>query len=117
MPRPLSRTVSTSSGVEFHLDAAGMAGHRFVHGIVENFGGQVMQRAVVGAADIHAGAAAHGLQPLQDLDVLGGIALGGGTGGGEQVLGVFGHGRIVKSLRTLAKRGGGRTVFLRESPC
>ena len=61
---------------KFHLDAAGMAGHRLVHRIVEDFGGQMMQRVDVGAADIHAGAAAHGLQPFQNLDVLGGIGFG-----------------------------------------
>ena len=54
-----------------------MARHRFVHGIVEDFGRQMMQGVDVGAADIHAGPAADGLEPFQDLDVLGGIALGG----------------------------------------
>ena len=61
-------------GVELELDAAGMAGHRLVHGVVEHLGDEMMQRALVGAADIHAGPAAHRLQPFQDLDVLGGIA-------------------------------------------
>ena len=36
----------------------------------------------IGAADIHAGAAAHRLQPFQHLDVLGGIGLGAGGRGG-----------------------------------
>ena len=56
-----------------HLDEAGMAGDRLVHCVVEHFGGQVVQRRLVGAADIHAGPAADRLQPLQDLDVLGGV--------------------------------------------
>ena len=60
--------------VQLDLDAAGMAGHRLVHGIVEHFGGQMMQRPLVGAADIHAGPAAHRLEPFQHLDILGGIA-------------------------------------------
>ncbi len=50
-----------------------MAGDRFVHGIVENLGREVVQRGVVGAADIHAGAAADRFQALQNLDVLGGV--------------------------------------------
>ena len=64
-----------------------MAGDRLVHGIVEHFGDEVMQGALVGAADIHAGAAADGLQPLQDLDILGGIAGARFTGVGivEQI--------------------------------
>ena len=61
------------AGLQRHLDAVGMAGHRLVHRVVDDLGGQVVQRVVVGAADIHARAAADGLQPLQHLDVLGGI--------------------------------------------
>ena len=52
------------------------AGNRLVHRIVERLGGEMMQRALVGAADIHAGAAAHRLQTFEDLDILGGIAVG-----------------------------------------
>ena len=56
------------------LDEAGMARHGLVHRIVDHLGEEVVQRLLVGAADIHAGAAAHGLQPLQHLDVGGGVA-------------------------------------------
>ena len=97
----------------------GMAGHRFVHGIVDDFREQMVQRLLVGAADIHAGAAAHRLQPLQHLDVVGGVGVGTGARrgslrrrrgtasgrrrgrGGEQVAGRggrflcgLGHGRL-----------------------
>jgi hypothetical protein len=34
----------------------------------------MMQRLLVGAADVHAGTAADRLKPLQHLDVLGGVA-------------------------------------------
>ena len=61
-------------GRHLDLDPVGMAGQRLVHGIVDHLGEQVMQRFFVGAADIHARAAAHRLEPLQDLDVLGRIA-------------------------------------------
>ena len=61
-------------GVEIHLDAAGVAGDGLVHGVVDHLGEQVMQRPLVGAADIHAGPAAHRLQPLQHLDIGGRIA-------------------------------------------
>ena len=57
-----------------------MAGHRLVHGVVQDLGHQVVHGPLVGAADIHAGAAADGLQPLEDLDVLGAI-IGGGAAG------------------------------------
>ena len=62
--------------VRLHLDfdPVGVAGERLVHGVVDHLGEQMMQRLLVGAADIHAGAAADRLEPLQHLDVLGGIA-------------------------------------------
>ena len=59
----------------------------------------------------------YGLQTLQNLNVLGGIGFGSGTCRSEQVVCVFGHGRIVKGSSNLAKPGGWRTVFLRDSPC
>ena len=61
--------------LERDLDTVGMARHRLVHGVVEHLGEEVMHRLLVGAADIHAGAPAHRLQPLQHLDVGGGVGL------------------------------------------
>ncbi len=61
-------------GFHLHLDEGRVAGQRLVHRVVDHFGEQVMQRLLVGAADIHAGPAAHRLEPLQHLDVLGGVA-------------------------------------------
>ncbi len=58
-----------------HLDEAGVAGHRLVHRVVQQLRRQVVQRRLVGAADIHARPAADRLQPLQDLDILGGVTL------------------------------------------
>ena len=61
-------------GGELDLDPVGVAGDRLVHGVVEGLGDQVMQRPLVGAADIHGRSPAHRLQAFQHLDVLGGIA-------------------------------------------
>ena len=74
MPRPLSVTAEIAVGLQLDLDEGGVARQRLVHGVVDDFGEQMMQRLLVGAADIHAGPAAHRLQPLQHLDVGGGIA-------------------------------------------
>ncbi len=63
---------------QFHLDAVGVTGDRFVHGIVENFRREMVQGVLVGAADIHAGPAAHGLKALENFDVLCRVALGWG---------------------------------------
>ena len=67
-------------GAQFQFDAVAWPGDRLVHRVVERLGGEVMQPAFVGAADIHAGAAAHRLQAFEDLDVLGGVAVGGLAG-------------------------------------
>ena len=63
-----------------------MAGDGLVHGVVEHFGEEVVQRALVGAADVHARPLAHRLEAFQYLDVLGGIArrlLAPATGAGS----------------------------------
>ena len=77
MPRPLSLTVSrlpasssTSMRVAWPATASSIA-------VVEDLGGEVVQRALVGAADVHAGAAADGLEPFEHLDRGGVIAVGG----------------------------------------
>ena len=109
------------------LDPVGMAGERLVHGIVDHLGEQVMQRLLVGAADIHAGAAADRLEPFQNLDVARGIgrlrrraAQGGASGAasaaapssrriGEQV------GRIGRFWRFRCLSHGGFHVETRSS--
>ena len=53
---------------KFDLDEAGMAGDGLVHRVVDHLGEEMVQRALVGAADIHAGPAAHRLQPFEHLD-------------------------------------------------
>ena len=67
-------------GRQFDADERRMSRQRLVHGVVDHLGEQVMQRLLVGAADVHAGAAADRLKSLQHLDVGGGIA-GFGSGG------------------------------------
>ena len=73
MPRPLSITVSQPVSFQRHFDEGRMAGHGLVHGVVQHLGEEVMHRRLVGAADIHAGAPADGLEPLQHFDRGGGI--------------------------------------------
>ena len=48
-----------------HLDVVAMPGEMFVHGIVQHFAHAMMQRALVRAADIHAGLFADRLQPFE----------------------------------------------------
>ena len=65
-------------GVQRHLDPVGVARDGLVHRIVEHLGDQVVQRAFVGAADVHAGTLAHGLQPFEHLDRGGVVGVGRG---------------------------------------
>jgi hypothetical protein len=89
---------------QFDVDEVRMSGQGLVHGVVNDFGEQMMQRLLVGAADVHAGPAAHRLEAFEHLDVAGGVAgLGAGgarsdlergsalwIGGAEQVVRRFG---------------------------
>ena len=74
-----------SVGLEFDIDEVRVSGQRLVHGVVDDFGEQMMQRLLVGAADIHAGPAAHRLEAFEHLDVAGGVA-GFGAGGAGATL-------------------------------
>ena len=62
-------------GRDLDLDEGRVPGERLVHGIVDHLGEQVMERLLVGAADIHAGPPAHRLQAFQHLDVVGGVGV------------------------------------------
>ena len=55
------------------VDLRGVAGHRLVDRVVDDFPDEVMQAAGIGRADIHPGPAADGLETLEDLDAVGGI--------------------------------------------
>ena len=75
MPRPLSSTVTEPSGLsvirirsQWPASASSIALSRDLeHHVVE-------ARAVVGVADVHAGALAHRVEALEDLDAVGAVA-------------------------------------------
>lgn len=58
-----------------------MAGDRLSIDAVVDLGEEMMQRFLVGAADIHAGAATHRLQPFENLDIGSRIAATGRCNG------------------------------------
>ncbi len=60
--------------VDHDLDLVGLAGERLVDGVVDDLVDQVVQAAGAGRADVHARALAHGLEALEDGDVLGVVA-------------------------------------------
>jgi len=56
-----------------------VAGQHLVDGVVDHLVDHVMQaRAVIGIADVHAGALAHRLEALQHLDAIGAVIVGRG---------------------------------------
>ena len=60
--------------VHGHLNFGAIAGQMLVDGVIEHLEDEMMQTAFIGVADIHPGPFAHGLQPLQFVD-LGGVVL------------------------------------------
>ena len=68
MPRPSSVDPDPAVVLQHHLDARGVAGHRLVDGVVHDLPDQVVQAALAGGADVHAGPLAHRLQSLEDRD-------------------------------------------------
>ena len=54
--------------MQLHVDAGGVPRHGLVHRIVQHLGDQMVQGALVGAADIHARALADRFQPFQHFD-------------------------------------------------
>ena len=95
---------------EPHLDEPRMPGHGFVHGVIQHLGEEVMEGPFICPADVHAGAHADRLQPLEDLDVLGGVpALRWRRGRGRRGGRSFGLrrrcGRSRSGLRIVEERG------------
>jgi hypothetical protein len=88
-----------------------MPRHRLIHRVVDHLGEQVMQSLLIGAADVHARPAAHGLEPLQHLDVGGRVAVGG--------FGAFadgaGHGFCFYLLRFCRRNGDRAALHQREA--
>ena len=74
MPRPLSVTRDGVVRVDDDLDRVGLAGQGLVDGVVHDLVDEVVEPALARGADVHAGALAHGLEALEDGDVLCGVA-------------------------------------------
>ena len=64
--------------VEGDLDAVGVAGRGLVDGVVDELPHEVEQAGVAGAADVHAGALADGVEAFEGLDGVGVVARLGG---------------------------------------
>ena len=99
--------------LKLDLDEARMSRDRLVHRIVDDLGEEMMHRLLVGAPDIHAGTATHGLEPLEHLDrrsrvsLLAGRAIPACRGGAlARRLGRrFSGARILALARRFAHRG------------
>ena len=63
--------------VEDDLDRVAPAGESLVDAVVDELDHQVVQTAEIGRPDVHTGPAANRLQPLEDLDLVGGIGVFG----------------------------------------
>ena len=54
--------------VDAHKNARCMSGHRFVNGVVNDFVDKVMQTALIGRADVHAGTLANRFKSFKNLN-------------------------------------------------
>src|SRR5699024_10194147 len=57
-------------GAQEHLDAGRVAAERLVDRVVDDLPHAVHEAAAIGGPDVHAGSLAHGLQPLEHLQVV-----------------------------------------------
>jgi hypothetical protein len=70
MPRPSSVTEHRAVGLHRDAHRGGEAGHGLVDGVVHDLVHHVVQGVEAGAADVHAGALADGLEALEHLDLI-----------------------------------------------
>ena len=61
-------------GVQADLDGVAVAGERLVDGVVDDLVDEVVEAALAGRADVHAGPLANGLEALEHRDVRGLVA-------------------------------------------
>ena len=67
MPRPLSTTRTPPSASSVTSMRVAVAGQRLVDRVVDDLVDQVVQAALTGGADVHAGPLADRLETLEDL--------------------------------------------------
>ena len=73
-PAPVVGDRDRTVGIERHRDARSVAGQCLVDGVIDDFIDHVMEPgAIVGIADIHAWAFAHGIEAAQHLDRIGAV--------------------------------------------
>ena len=113
---PVIRDREAIAFIKPHLNPRGMACHSLVHRVVEHFGSEVVERAFIGSADIHAGAAANRLKPFENFDGRGIVIAAGGGGIGEQVVwGGIGHSRSYRPARRRLTSGACRFCSARKA--
>src|SRR6476646_9884824 len=66
--------VQKSVAAQLNFDEGGMPCQRLVHSVVDDFGEQMMQRLLVGAANVHARTPADRLEAFEHLDIPGSVA-------------------------------------------
>ena len=74
MPRPSSVIViGTAIIVERQADVRGVAVHRLINRVVEDFPDEMMKAGGADTADVHAGTLPNRLEPLENRNVFSGV--------------------------------------------
>ena len=63
--KPTFSDLHGSGSIEPHVDVIAVPREKFIHRIVQDLADAMVQRPLVGAADIHARLFAHGLEPFE----------------------------------------------------
>ncbi len=74
---PVVGDADAAVGHNHDVDAVAEAGHRLVDGVIDDLVDEVMQPALIGRSDVHAGAAADGLEAFEDLNIGSGVSVFG----------------------------------------
>jgi len=83
-----------------HQDLGAVAGERLVDRVVDDLPDQVVEAAVVGRSDVHAGTPANRLKAFEDLDLLGCIGyVGAKRPGSDQAAVPGGHAAAFRVVR------------------
>ncbi len=100
-------------GVEYDLDGGGVAGERFVDGVVDDLVDHVMQAgAVIGVADIHARPLAHGIEAFQNPDRFRAVFdRNGMLSVGDRLPGRFCHVRPSRMSSNQRRKTGAESVY------
>ena len=75
-PTPVVTDGNRTVCVDGHIDVSAVAGQKFIDRVVKHLAHAMVERSLVGAANIHARLLANGFETLEGTQIIGGVAAG-----------------------------------------